>query len=278
MSRLERLTRDVASWVRIGRMGLYGDQTGALLASHIRLRLAAHRSERGTARLGRCTVRFDDAWALEYLFREIFLGLEYLFTARRPDPLIVDCGSNVGVSLAFFKTLHPRARVVCFEPSPEAYRLLEENVRLNGWQDDVELHERAVGGSDGTTELCYDAASPTRPWTSIVRTLDASTTVGLTRLSSVIDAPVDLLKLDVEGAEMGVLEDLERTGKLALVYEILLEFHHHLQPDSPPLSAACALLERTGFTYQVRAERAGAGPADFQDVLIHAVRASAGDG
>jgi hypothetical protein len=49
--------------------------------------------------------------------------------------------------------------------------------------------------------------------------------VRVARLSDAIDGPVDFLKLDVEGAEYGVVRDLASSGRLALVREAVIEFH-----------------------------------------------------
>jgi hypothetical protein len=42
---------------------------------------------------------------LRSLFNEIVLKASYFFKADTDCPLIIDCGSNIGMSVLFFKTL-----------------------------------------------------------------------------------------------------------------------------------------------------------------------------
>jgi hypothetical protein len=92
-------------------------------------------------------------------------------------------------------------------------------------------------------------------------------------LSRLIDGPVDFLKMDIEGAELRVLRDLEVHRKLHLVREMVIEYHHHIEPAADHLSEVLQLLERSGFGYQLACDpmhffKLG----HFQDVLIRAYR------
>src|SRR5262245_12859403 len=69
---------------------------------------------------------------LQVMIDEIFVSSLYRFQATSATPVILDCGSNIGVSVLFFKSLHPGARITAFEPSPTSFPLLERNVRENG--------------------------------------------------------------------------------------------------------------------------------------------------
>ena len=52
------------------------------------------------------------------LYEDIFINRVYEFEASRPDPRIIDCGSNIGMSVLYFKHVYPEARIVGFEPDP----------------------------------------------------------------------------------------------------------------------------------------------------------------
>jgi len=49
------------------------------------------------------TVKFNDGPNLYILYKDIFVNGIYHFDAARPDPLILDCGSNIGMSILYFK-------------------------------------------------------------------------------------------------------------------------------------------------------------------------------
>ena len=64
-------------------------------------------------------ISYFDLRQLNYLFREIILDTQYMFEADNDFPFIIDCGSNIGVGILFFKILYPQARIIAFEPDPE---------------------------------------------------------------------------------------------------------------------------------------------------------------
>ena len=69
------------------------------------------------------------------LFRELFVDGTYFFEAENDQPMIVDCGSNINMSVIFFKLLYPRSRILAFEPYPYTFEVLKENVQVNGFAD-----------------------------------------------------------------------------------------------------------------------------------------------
>ena len=81
---------------------------------------------------------FNQSHAL-FLVHEIFADGTYAFTSRAVCPRIVDCGANIGLSVIFFKALHPGANIVAFEPEPVTFARLKETMDRNG------LHVRAAG-------------------------------------------------------------------------------------------------------------------------------------
>ena len=102
------------------------------------------------------------------------------------------------------------------------------------------------------------------------------------RLSEFISTDIDLLKIDIEGAEREVLNDLATTGKLRNVRRLHLEYHHHIDASEDNLSSVLGLMEENGFGYQLRADvhqwpaeeqRSGGRQwpteASFQDISIY---------
>src|SRR3989442_1502451 len=77
------------------------------------------------------TFRVTDFISVAYQLQEYFEDERLKFVSARPDPFIIDCGSNVGVSVLYFKSLFPKARILAFEPDPKVFACLEENLRKN---------------------------------------------------------------------------------------------------------------------------------------------------
>jgi len=74
------------------------------------------------------------------------------------------------------------------------------------------------------------------------------------RLSNYIDRKIDLLKLDVEGAEHQVFQDLNESKKLRMISNMIIEYHHHMSANSDNLAHVLGILEGNGFGYQLADE------------------------
>ena len=87
---------------------------------------------------------------MRYLYREVFAEREYWFATDNPRPVILDCGSNIGMAILFFKSLYPDAEIVAFEPAPWACdgdRGDDPRERLEG----IALHNAALAEQDGSS-------------------------------------------------------------------------------------------------------------------------------
>ena len=178
---------------------------------------------------------------------ELFLEEIYRFRAARPDPRILDCGANVGLSIIYFKHLYPAARITAFEPDAEIFGVLEDNVRRFGfahvalrreavWKENGELRFVSDGGFGGRTETGTDIPA-------------AATSVRAVRLRDFLEEPVDLLKIDIEGAEMAVMQDCR--GHLSNVERLFVEFHG--RRDEPQhLGTLLDCVRDAGFRYQIK--------------------------
>ena len=62
---------------------------------------------------------------------EIFVNNLYALQTSAAAPVILDCGSNIGLFVLFIKSLHPEARITAFEPSARSFDLLSRNVSKN---------------------------------------------------------------------------------------------------------------------------------------------------
>jgi len=152
----------------------------------------------------------------------VFLGrfeiAERLFVERflRPGMNVLDIGAHHGFyTLLASQKVSPTGRVVAFEPSPREYRKLLRHLRLNGC-DNVRARNCALGSREGKAELFLvegretgcnslrppNAGEPTKTVPASVSTLDSC-------LKQEKVDQVDFIKLDVEGAEMEVLQGAE---------------------------------------------------------------------
>jgi FkbM family methyltransferase len=184
-------------------------------------------------------------------FDEIFLDNTYSFETEAKKPVILDCGSNIGLSILYFKQRYPEARITAFEPDPTTFALLKDNVRSNRLKD-VTLVEKALADSGGY--LTFFVRADESLASSIYSDLGGHPVeVEKVRLSDYIDGPIDFLKMDVEGAEGLILDDLTESGKIDLIKRMIIEYHHHLFDETESLSDFLGQLENAGFDYQLSA-------------------------
>lgn len=168
--------------------------------------------------------------ALIYASIPEFHEINFVRENLKPDDFVIDIGANVGhVSLLLSDLVQPD-RMMLFEPTPETFRRLTENWRLNDFPPSS-LKQLAVG-AESTTATFLDTASPT---TTNAQLQSPETAEGNTVTVQV--EPLDkfrptwngqrigLVKIDVEGFEhdvfQGAVETLRSDRPRLLMFESL---------------------------------------------------------
>lgn len=162
------------------------------------------------------------------LRREIFGENIYYVDLENKSPVIIDVGAHIGLSMLYFKMLYPSSKVVAIEPHPNIVKILRKNVEMNRLEN-VEVVEAAVGKREEERSFFIDIDDEWLSSSSFFRGAWNNTQknreikVNVVKLGDLIKTKVDLLKLDVEGAEEEVL--LSLGNKLSMVEHILFEYH-----------------------------------------------------
>lgn len=215
-------------------------------------------------------VRSYDFFEAGLLFQDIFIDQSYFFRPAERPPRIIDCGSHIGLSILYFKALYPGAEILAFEPAPETFKLLRENVKRNRLEQ-VRLENKAVSNVEG--KMAFYGDKSVKSSLLPERGQETSIEVDVVRLSGYIDRTVSLLKLDVEGVEDLVLEDLAASGKLAMIEQAAIEYHHHISWDVGRLPRFLKILEDHHFGYEIQARRDPTHDrTGFEDIMIYASR------
>lgn len=207
-------------------------------------------------------MHFRDMATFVFLYEEIFLGQHYRLHSDQDAPNIIDAGANIGLTVIYFKTLYPRSTILCFEPDPENFRFLTQNVKENRLSD-VTIRQAALSDRPGALTLYGD---------NISASIDAHAPEGAKgvdvpadTLSKYLAHPVDLLKMDIEGAEGTVLK--EAAARLPQIRRIALEFHQF--HDTARLPDLLRIFEQSGHRYDISHwTRNPADPAIFY-CLVH---------
>ncbi|MDR2174495.1 MAG: FkbM family methyltransferase [Synergistaceae bacterium] len=109
-------------------------------------------------RVNRFSFDVPDAPSFYWQCKEFFDRRAYDFQSANTIPVIYDCGANVGVSVAYFKSRYPSAKIRAFEPDPVVYDYLSRNLKRNNLLEDVMLYRAAVWLHDATISFSPDGA------------------------------------------------------------------------------------------------------------------------
>jgi len=166
-------------------------------------------------------IYYQKPYELLHTYNDIFVDEIYKFDSTNDAPTIIDCGSNIGLSILYFKTLFKNANIVAFEPDENNYLLLEKNIKENQLKE-VNLQKKAVWINND--EIQFEAKGTEASKIDFSNNL-TGITVQCARLKDVIEKydEIDFLKIDIEGAEYEVLLDIQHS--LKKINNIFLEYH-----------------------------------------------------
>ena len=219
------------------------------------------------------TLTHRDPSQLAFQIAEVFGDRTYLQhgVSVGPGDVVVDAGANVGVSAAFFLHECGVARVHSFEPVPEIFAMLSENVgRMPDSPGEISLYPFGLSASSEEVEFTYYEgaaamsgryADPDRDRESVrlvqsglgaeveddldLRFEGSPVSCRLEPLSAVISEQgiegIDLLKIDVERAELEVLGGIDEEH-WPLIRQVVIETH-----DDAAFEQARKILEQQGF-------------------------------
>lgn len=179
------------------------------------------------------TITYLNKEELKILEKEIFSNEIYKIVINSKKPVILDLGSHIGLSILYFKTIYPNSTIIGFEPNPNIFPILEENIVMNNVTG-VTLHNIALDKKEGRKDFYIDS-SGNNAFSTAGFTKDAWNKKQSTKLiqvsvkkasTYVLDKDlIDLMKMDIEGAELNVLEELNTSKSLDRVKNIILEYH-----------------------------------------------------
>jgi len=244
-----------------------------IIAAYIRLIfLQRYDSRKSIARIGQYKVNFCSYYNFINLFNGIFINNEYYFVSDSKSPYIIDCGSNIGMSVLYFKMLYPESNILAFEPSEDAFACLMNNISMNNLKS-VIANNTALSNKEGTVDFYYDLedVGSLMMSTKRLRLPKLNKVVRAEILSKYINRDVDLLKIDVEGAELEIIEELCINGNMKNIIQVIIEYHHHIIKSLDEFSRMLSLLENAGFGYQIESslDRPLKGE-QFQNILVYA--------
>ncbi len=197
-------------------------------------------------------VYYADPKAAWVQIHELIIREEYYFSDDREAPhTIIDCGCNIGLSILYFKAMYPNSRIIAFEPNQKCYEIAVKNISENNLKD-VQIINSALGASNETTTFFVpendNMAGSLFPKDGVkVGFLEQE--VKVEKLSAHINKELDLLKLDIEGAEYEVMNEIRDC--LKYVKSIIIEAHVRDAKDNMSLTGLLNVLNQNSYRFQI---------------------------
>ncbi|UKB79316.1 FkbM family methyltransferase [Chryseobacterium sp. MEBOG07] len=187
-------------------------------------------------------------WFLHSL-EEIFVDEVYLFNKSDEDVLILDCGANIGLSSIYFKSIFKNAKIIAFEPDQKIFGQLQKNINTFGIENDVQLINAAAWINEDDLTFFSEGSlggkilneNNNHPNNTIVKSI---------RLRNYIEnKKIFFLKIDIEGAEYTVLNDIK--NHLNNIENLFIEFHNTIDEENT-LSEILSWIDKAGFKYYIK--------------------------
>lgn len=156
------------------------------------------------------------------VFRETFLKKEYDYALPFPPRTIVDVGANCGMTSVFYANQYPEATIVAVEPEASNYAALIRNT--SSYANIVPIRG-ALWSTDGQVEVFPPWSYWKRwgKWGFRVREGHGCRALTLTTLMREFQIEtIDILKIDVEGAEREIFSTCDWMDKVRL---LAIELH-----------------------------------------------------
>jgi FkbM family methyltransferase len=158
---------------------------------------------------------------------EVMLQKEYELAGSFEPRTIVDVGANCGMTSVFFANQYPAARIWALEPEPSNYSALVRNARP---YPNIVPILAALWSEDGEVEIFSPWPKFTKwgKWGFHVRSGKGCRALTLRSLMSEIGIDsIDMLKVDVEGAEIEIFDSCNWIDKVKV---LAIELHDRQRP------------------------------------------------
>jgi FkbM family methyltransferase len=161
-----------------------------------------------------------------FILYEVLAREAYLIPAHRLDPdkvrTVIDCGANIGLTALYFANRYKHARIFSVEPDPDNFAVLQRNVAKC---ERIVPIRAAVVGRSGTVHMtrhrpAYGNKIQNIPEEGLTQEVPGVTIEDICSQHCI--ESVDLLKVDIEGAEENVFADPHFLPKVKM---IAIELH-----------------------------------------------------
>jgi FkbM family methyltransferase len=166
-----------------------------------------------------------------FTFGDVFLqdSMRLFGNADLRPSCIIDCGAHIGCASLFFALKYPGCRIISVEPDEENFKLLSENVKRF---ENIMSINAAVWDRPACLEIANPGTNPTGLYvTELKDPTDGIRGMTIPEIMEIAAVDhIDILKLDIEGAERRLFSSPDCHAWLSKVSILIVELHDRLLP------------------------------------------------
>ncbi|HAC14678.1 MAG TPA: hypothetical protein DCE78_01855 [Bacteroidetes bacterium] len=195
----------------------------------------------------------DQEVEIKFIYNEIFVQEDYQIQLESEQPVIVDCGANIGFASLYFSEKYPNAKIIAFEPNPSSVMYFNKNTQGLQESGNLKLYQVALGEENSLSHFYTTKHAASAMGSLVFAFKGHKIPVQVKKLSEYLTVynRIDLVKIDIEGSEWEVTRDLISSGTIKKIDQILVEYH---QESNTPnrLAEFIKLYEHAGFDVTIR--------------------------
>jgi FkbM family methyltransferase len=163
------------------------------------------------------------------VFNQVYLDLEYNINLDFEPKIIVDVGANIGLTTRFFKNKYPKAKIISIEPEINNFEILVKNCSSC---ENIFYKQNALWNTHSKIEMTTDSSFDSFKVTDVKKdsnTQQVQTLIMDDLLKEFDIHQIDILKIDIEGAEKEVFAPENNMEWLTSVKLLIIELHDNLK-------------------------------------------------
>lgn len=186
-----------------------------------------------------------------FLVKEIFVEEIYASNKNNEVFKILDLGSNIGLSVAYFKMRFPAAVIEAYEPDKNSFKLLQKNILENNWKN-ITANETAVSDENG-----FLFASSIEEKASVNSNFATSgneeSQVRAKGISEILQQNFDIIKMDIEGGEWRIFKKIIEQQLISKANKWFVEFHE-IEKNIKQFGEILDCFQQNGYSREERKE------------------------
>jgi FkbM family methyltransferase len=185
-----------------------------------------------------------------FLVKEIFVDQIYNTKKNAEINSVLDLGSNIGLSVMYFKMQFPNVAINAFEPDKNSFVLLKKNVEQNNLQN-VVLQEAAISSESGFLYAAETAGKASVNSQFVINGNEETNRVVSKNIEEVLKINFDVVKMDIEGGEWNLFRKIIDKNLIIKANHWFVEFHE-IEKNRNSFEEIIKCFEKNGYGLEKR--------------------------